>query len=706
MRYLVEPLYANSYSYPGINPNKRYVISVMHSGLVAAVRNGQVQVEQRKWTEAPEQQWRLEYVPGSSTYFRIVSVASGQVADVWGGGTANGVGIGIYPWSGGQNEQFLLEYLGTSTFRIKSRHSNKVWDIPGLTTEPGTQIIQWDWNGGDNQKWRINEVLDIVNAPSYKDKVSLFQHANYQGIRKDFGLGSYDLAEMGLGNQLSSLKIPSGVRVTLFKNRNFTGPAKAFTSDAAYVGDDFNDRTVAILIDLVATVYEHDNYGGRSQPLGLGNYDVGALAFGNDKISSIKVPVGMQVVLFQDSKFRGATKVAMTDVPSLIGFNDKTSSIQVKMIGTVVPHQAVTFGDRIFLKSDHGTLLTANAAGSIRNDTLAVTDDAWFTVVRAGPTVNMHYLCYGDVIALRTSSGKYVTDSNGSVVATVTELNAWEKFVVVRSGESESRTFVAEYDMISLRTWRNNYVRAVNNGTVDAAATAIGPWEKYRIGERQPTAHAQGTISCSADARALHLAAEPMAAACGADVCPVDACGADQTLLSVCGADACVVANCGAAASMVTVCGAAAAIVSICGLDVSGVTGCVVQGCGAEACGANLCGAEGCAAAACGADACGADACGAAGCGAAGCGAAGCGANGCGANGCAAAGCGAAGCAAMGCPVAVCTADGCGAQGCGAAAGCFALACGANVCAIDLCKIDACGADACAIDLIPLIPGI
>ncbi|MFT3772577.1 MAG: RICIN domain-containing protein [Minicystis sp.] len=686
MQYIVEPIYANSYSYPGIDPNKRYTLAAMHSGMVASVRNGSIALEQRKWTEAPEQQWRFEKVDGK--YYKIISVATGQVADVFEGSTASRVPITIYPWKGGTNQQFELGYLGSSTFWLKCRRSGKVWDVAWVSDASGAPIQQDDWNGGNNQRWRITEVLDIVNAPTYKDKVALYQHSNYQGVRKDFGLGSYDIAKMGLGGQLSSLKIPPGLRVTLYKNANFSGSTISFTTDTSYVGNDWNDQAVAILIELVATVYQNSNYGGRSQALGIGNYNVSDLTIGNDVISSIKVPVGMQVVLFQHHNFGGDAKIAMTDVPYLSDFNDKTSSIQVKMIGVIMPQEAVTFGDKIALKSHHGKYMTANAAGSVRNETSTLNEDAWLTVVRAGKTTNMHYLCYGDVIALKTRSNKYLTDRHTVVDATATEIGTWEKFVVVRSGESYSRTYVGKDDVITLRTEGIDYVRAVDNGAVDAVPTAIGAWEKWVIAARQPTAHAQGMSSCSADTSVQFFVAEPMAEAppgqaCGADACPIQLCGADQALVNICGANACGEAVCGAAAAIVTVCGAAAAIVAICGLDVSGSTGCGADVCGAVACGANLCGADGCAAAACGADACGAAACGAAGCAAAACGAAGCGAAACGLNGCAANGCAGDLCGALACAVDACPVDACGGNACAAAVSCSAKACGGNACAVD-----------------------
>ena len=61
-----------------------------------------------------------------------------------------------------------------------------------------------------------------------------------------------------------------------------------------------------------------------------GRYDVGQLSFGNDMISSVKVPPGWKVTLYQHAGFQGATKVLTADTHTLPDFNDQTSSIVVE----------------------------------------------------------------------------------------------------------------------------------------------------------------------------------------------------------------------------------------------------------------------------------------------------------------------------------------------------------------------------------------
>ena len=87
------------------------------------------------------------------------------------------------------------------------------------------------------------------------------------------------------------------------------------------------------LLALSPAVYEHSEYRGRCQILDVGRYDVGKLSFGNDMISSVKVPQGWKVTLYQHAGFRGVTRVLTADTPALPGFNDHASSIVVERTG-------------------------------------------------------------------------------------------------------------------------------------------------------------------------------------------------------------------------------------------------------------------------------------------------------------------------------------------------------------------------------------
>jgi len=84
------------------------------------------------------------------------------------------------------------------------------------------------------------------------DTVIVYQDADYQGASQELSEGSYDIDSLEFGNdQLSSLKVPPGFKVTLYEHANFEGRSISFTEDTPWVGDDFNDITSGIVVEFI-----------------------------------------------------------------------------------------------------------------------------------------------------------------------------------------------------------------------------------------------------------------------------------------------------------------------------------------------------------------------------------------------------------------------------------------------------------------------
>ena len=95
-----------------------------------------------------------------------------------------------------------------------------------------------------------------------------------------------------------------------------------------------------------AIVYQHINYGGASRKLVPGQYDSSEFgAVNNDVISSLKVPSGWTVTLYEHPNLQGRSKKITTDTPWVgVDFNDITSSIVVTGTGFTI-----NIGDRFWL---------------------------------------------------------------------------------------------------------------------------------------------------------------------------------------------------------------------------------------------------------------------------------------------------------------------------------------------------------------------
>ena len=87
-----------------------------------------------------------------------------------------------------------------------------------------------------------------------------------------------------------------------------------------------------------ATLYEHCNYEGQSVSLGPGKYDIGQMGIPNDRLSSIRIPSGLRVTIYENAGFRGRWWSMTKDEPCLadrnyngLNFNDQASSIIIKL---------------------------------------------------------------------------------------------------------------------------------------------------------------------------------------------------------------------------------------------------------------------------------------------------------------------------------------------------------------------------------------
>lgn len=79
--------------------------------------------------------------------------------------------------------------------------------------------------------------------------VVIFSDGYFQGASQRLGPGQYDLGQLTIGgDQLSSLRVPPGWRVTLYEHPGFSGESAVYTADAIFV-DAFNDRTSSIVVE-------------------------------------------------------------------------------------------------------------------------------------------------------------------------------------------------------------------------------------------------------------------------------------------------------------------------------------------------------------------------------------------------------------------------------------------------------------------------
>jgi len=108
------------------------------------------------------------------------------------------------------------------------------------------------------------------------------------------------------------------------------------------------------------TLHEDCNYGGKSYFLQAGTYSGYAMKIGNDKLSSIQIPSGMKVTVYEDENFRGNSKTFTANVPCLdSNWNDMTSSLVVESSttsGTYNPNDYLIVYTDCYQKGEYQTL--------------------------------------------------------------------------------------------------------------------------------------------------------------------------------------------------------------------------------------------------------------------------------------------------------------------------------------------------------------
>ena len=171
----------------------------------------------------------------------------------------------------------------------------------------------------------------------------MYRNVNFSGSALSVDEGEVtigDLRNSPVGNdQLSSIAIPAGIEVVACVNSRLRGRCEVFTSsvsDLRTIG--LNDTISSLLVrpqPQQVTVYRNVNFSGSALSVGVGEVTIDDLRnspVGNDQLSSIAIPAGIEVVACVNSRLRGRCEVFTSSVSDLrtIGLNDTISSLDVR----------------------------------------------------------------------------------------------------------------------------------------------------------------------------------------------------------------------------------------------------------------------------------------------------------------------------------------------------------------------------------------
>ena len=129
------------------------------------------------------------------------------------------------------------------------------------------QMESWQKNNGvsggfiwlyNDETWNLNQwatrMLRVFGTKKCDDCIAiLYADSDYRGYSTSLGEGSYTQAELAMygisAKDISSLKVTKGFKITLYENADFTGNSKSWTTDASFVGGDWNDKACSVRIE-------------------------------------------------------------------------------------------------------------------------------------------------------------------------------------------------------------------------------------------------------------------------------------------------------------------------------------------------------------------------------------------------------------------------------------------------------------------------
>ncbi|MDA5545863.1 exotoxin [Yersinia rochesterensis] len=198
-------------------------------------------------------------------------------------------------------------------------------------------------------------LLSLVSMLSFevlssKPKVCFFIDENYQGESLCTTEGNA-INELPLkwNDSISSISVPHGLVVSVFKNINFSGRTLTLKNNVDSLSSlrwaNLNDEISSFKVRSAACFYELDAFAGDSFCLsGNENLDLyhdsdpadrkyRVVNIFNDNISSIQLPPDTQVTIYEDDNYTGRYYVITNDVSvgdlEKIGMNKSITSIKV-----------------------------------------------------------------------------------------------------------------------------------------------------------------------------------------------------------------------------------------------------------------------------------------------------------------------------------------------------------------------------------------
>ena len=189
----------------------------------------------------------------------------------------NGAQVQLYDYLGNPHQQFILYDCGEGYYQLVARNSGKVVEIPQSSKGNGEWIKIYDNNGTPTQQWTV-----VENRYDEASAVTLYTDINYTGKAVTLSEGEYNLSRMGLynlkDNDMSSLKVTPGFKLTIYEDDNFNGKSKSYTASESFVGEEWNDKMSSLTVEAYHELQVTYQIGDASEAVTSGVSTEGSLA--------------------------------------------------------------------------------------------------------------------------------------------------------------------------------------------------------------------------------------------------------------------------------------------------------------------------------------------------------------------------------------------------------------------------------------------
>jgi len=189
--------------------------------------------------------------------------------------------------------------------------------------------------------------------------IEVFSECNYRGQSVRLQKGKYSAAQLrklGLAdNTLSSLKVPDGMTIELYENDFFRGNSGTLGANSECLVKRFNDQVSSVVVKGEASaaqqntqpmaslppieVFNRCDYSGTGIELPIGDYnakDLVALGIADNSIASLRIPSGVDAVVFENDFQRGKSKRIADNERCLSGSNFERSISSISVAASAV----------------------------------------------------------------------------------------------------------------------------------------------------------------------------------------------------------------------------------------------------------------------------------------------------------------------------------------------------------------------------------